>query len=64
MKIYVNEIPEKPEDCLFSRKEKFLDTFTVPNLKKVTLYEYYCNINNKKCNIDCGGKCNKLRVLT
>lgn len=63
MKIYVNEIPTKPEECLFARKEITHITIDINTGKRIVIPEYFCNVNMKKCNIDCSGKCNKLRVL-
>lgn len=62
MKIYVNKMPTEPKGCLFARKE--ID-FRLPDEENgVTYtYKYLCNVNMKQCNMDCGGKCNKLRVL-
>lgn len=62
MKIYVSEVPTKPKDCLFSRKEIESTLYNIDNGERIPIYTYYCNVNMKKCNIDCGGKCNKLRV--
>lgn len=64
MKIYVNEMPTKSKDCLFVRKEIAHVTIDINTGKRIVIPEYFCNVNMKKCNIDFGGKCNKLRVLT
>ena len=61
MKIYVNKMPVKPKDCLFARKEQGY-TIDKDTWDYVPCLEYHCNVNMKRCNIDCGGKCNKLRV--
>lgn len=68
MKIYVNEIPTKPNECLFSKKEKYFDNFLLNTetlrMNKVTIYKYYCNVNGKLCDLDNGCKqCDKLKVL-
>lgn len=62
MKICVNEIPLKPKDCLFARKEIAHVTIDINTGKRIHIYEYFCNVNMKRCNIDCSGKCNKLKV--
>lgn len=62
MKIYVNEIPVKPKDCLFARKVTDSTLVNIETGKLIPQYKYYCNINMKQCNVDCGGKCNKLRI--
>lgn len=62
MKIYVNEVPTKPKDCLFARKEVETNLFNIENGERIPIYAYYCNVNMKRCNLDCGGRCNKLRV--
>lgn len=62
MKIYVNEMPTKPKECLFARKEIAHVTIDINTGKRIEIPEYFCNVNMKKCNIDCGGKCNKLRI--
>lgn len=66
MKIYVNKMPTKPKECLFARKKygeghRIVDVHTGEITRD---YSYTCCVNMKQCNIDCGGKCNKLRVLT
>lgn len=48
MKIYVNEMPKKPEECLFCKKRDG---------------HVYCNISNNLCKLGHGLNCNKLRVL-
>ena len=47
MKIYVNEIPKKPEKCLFCKKKDG---------------HMYCKISDNLCKLSRGGNCNKLRV--
>ena len=61
MKIYVNEMPVTPKDCLFANKIKST-TIDKDTWDPSPIDLYNCNINMKRCNIDCGGKCNKLRV--
>lgn len=64
MKILVDEMPVKPEECLFSRKEKYMDTFTIPDMRKITLYTHHCNVDGKQCELDFGCECcNKLKTL-
>ena len=63
MKIYVNKIPTEPKDCLFARKELDYRIPDIENGRTIYIYKYLCNVNMKPCNIDCGGKCNKLRTL-
>ncbi len=64
MKIYVTEVPTEAKKSLFARREI---TAYIPvsdyGREQIPIYEYYCNINNKPCNVDRGGKCNKLIVL-
>ena len=63
MKIYVTEIPTEAKKCLFSRKEFQAITTDMFTGQPTTVYAYMCNINDKLCNVDCGGKCNKLIVF-
>ena len=57
------KIPTRPEKCLFARKEIFSTVINIVTNEINPIYKYYCNINMKRCDIDCGGKCNKLKVL-
>lgn len=61
MKIYVNEIPDKPEKCLFSRK--FGPYKTIFAGEMFTIEKYTCSINDKDCKLVNGGTCNKLKRL-
>ena len=63
MKIYVNKMPIKPEDCLFARR--FLANVAIdPDTgDKKYIVEHECCVNMKRCYINRGGKCNKLRTL-
>lgn len=58
--IYVNEVPTKPEDCPFARKE--IDGFLrdIKTNKPIPVYTYYCNVNNKCCDLFGSSRCNKL----
>lgn len=47
MKIYVNKTPNKPEECLFSRRR---DGYM------------YCLLSDTICKLSRGGKCNKLAI--
>lgn len=48
MKIYVNKMPDKPEECLFCKKKDG---------------HMYCKISDNLCKLSRGGNnCNKLRV--
>lgn len=48
MKIYVNEMPNRPEACLFcKRKDGYM----------------YCRISDSLCKLSRGGNCNKLKVF-
>lgn len=48
MKIYVNEMPTRPEECIFCKREGGY---------------MYCKISNSLCKLSRGGNCNKLNVL-
>lgn len=63
MKIYVNEMPTKPKECLFARKEIAHVTVDINTGKRIEIPEYFCNMDMKTCDIYCSDKCNKLRVL-
>lgn len=58
--IYVNEVPTKPGDCPFARKEIDGVLRDIETNKPIPINTYYCNINNKYCDLFCNGKCNKL----
>lgn len=62
MVIYVNEMPIKPDDCLFARKEVDAVLRDIETYKPITMYTYYCNVNDKRCNLFCNGHCDKLHV--
>ena len=66
MKTYVNKMPIEPKDCLFVNKELAYTTIYDVGGKneKKEFYRYFCNVNGKLCDVDCGGKCNKLKALT
>lgn len=62
MKIYVNEMPNKKEECLFYRKamERYNGRF-------IDVFNDVCSINNKKCSFKnedsiFGGECRCLKV--
>lgn len=67
MKLLVNMMPTEPKQCLFARKItdsiKSIDFEIGTTVDIIYLEQYFCNINNKLCNLYMGGKCNKLRVL-
>ena len=55
MKILVNKMPKKKEECFFYRKEIYYDR----------IMEEYCSLNNKTCSFKnnvLGGECRCLRV--
>lgn len=58
--IYVNEVPTKPEDCPFAREE--IDGFWRDRKtdELVPVYIYYCNVNNKCCDLFSSSRCSKL----
>ncbi len=59
MKIFVSAMPKEPKECLFAKKERLFDAM----LDGRVIYQYYCTVNGKLCNLYCNGKCNKLRTL-
>jgi hypothetical protein len=63
MKILVTSIPSDPKNCLFSREEHDTSLRSIETGEVYHMYQYYCNVNNKPCNMYCGGKCNKLIML-
>ena len=46
MKICVNEIPKEPKECLFAKKAYGM---------------FFCNVNDKRCDLVCGENCRKLK---
>ena len=62
MKIYVNEIPIKSDSCLFTKKVDYVSSYAFDG-EKVNLYTYRCNLTKELCDLECGMKCNKLKVL-
>lgn len=62
MRIFVNEAPKEPKECLFVKKitDTELDLYTG---KYTYIDRYYCNVNMKHCDMDCGRNCDKLVVL-
>lgn len=63
MKIYVTEIPTEPKKCLFARKEWDKTVLDIDTGQPTVIYHYVCNVNQKLCNVYCGGKCDKLIVF-
>ena len=63
MKIYANEMPTKPKDCLFAHKEMISRIFDENKNSIAPIYAYICNINQRVCDLECEKQCNKLRVL-
>ncbi len=64
MKILVDEMPVKPEECLFSRKDKYLDSYTIPDMKRIVLYMHHCIIDERECELETNCECcNKLKIL-
>ena len=63
MKIFVNNIPNKPEECLFAVKNRITE---LPG-ERYGVFEpitkYRCNVNGKQCDLDFGKNCNKLRCI-
>jgi hypothetical protein len=60
MVIYVNEMPTRPDDCLFARKEVDAVLRDIETYKPTYVYTYYCNVNHKRCDLFCNGQCDKL----
>ena len=60
MMIYVDKMPIKSDDCLFARKEVDAVLRDIETYKAITIYNYYCNVDGKRCNLFCNGKCDKL----
>lgn len=57
MKVLVNVMPQKKDECLFYRKETY----------QGRLIKAYCSLNNKPCNLKngesiFGGECRCLKV--
>lgn len=63
MKIYVSQMPREPKECLFARKEQCTRIFDDSSNKWINIHQYYCNVNNKLCNLYCNERCSKLRVV-
>ena len=61
MKILVTKMPQAPKECLFATKEKKYDFIDRGTIKPI--YQYFCSINGKLCNLYCNEKCNKLKSL-
>lgn len=59
MKVYVDDMPEKPGECLFN-----IELLKRDNTKKNGLvFHYGCSMNNKTCDLEKIGKCDKLKCL-
>lgn len=57
MKVLVNEMPKKKEECLFYRRERFYDR----------VMKEYCSLNHSSCSFKngesaFGGECRCLKV--
>lgn len=63
MKIFVNNIPHKPEECLFAVKEKMTTVYNPNTGSGQIVYDYRCNVNGKTCDLKYGKNCNKLRCI-
>lgn len=61
MKILVDKIPAKSEDCLFARKEKGPTFYPLDNSKPFSIDMYYCNIDLKLCDLEVCENCSKLK---
>ena len=59
MKIYVNEIPTKGENCLFYKHKYLEDSSTSLGFKSF----HKCNVNGQTCDLFNGRNCNKLKLL-
>ena len=64
MKVLVNRMPDKKEDCLFYREVAYLPNGKLGNIKIIS--KDCCSINNKKCSFKnesiFGGECRCLEV--
>lgn len=58
MKVFVDNKPSEPKECLFSVEVTSKDETQNQYLKK-----YYCGMNNKLCDFEKGHRCNKLRCI-
>ena len=63
MKIFVNNIPHKPEECLFAVKNLTHKVYSESDKEWVKIEHYSCNVNGKLCDLSCGKNCNKLRCI-
>lgn len=61
MKILVDELPTSSEECPFSRKEIAHNLVDINTGDLAYLYEFYCNIDLKRCMLECNGECDKLK---
>lgn len=62
MKIFVNNIPKKPEECLFAVKNH-ITGLELTDKERERIFKYRCKVNGKLCDLECGKNCNKLRCI-
>lgn len=59
MKVFVDNLPKEPKECLFSIKG-----FKTDKAQKNGLSQCYgCSMNNQLCDFEKDHKCNKLRCI-
>jgi len=63
MKILVNELPSKPEECIFSREEIERRLIDINTGKLITEYIPYCIIDLKQCVLNYDNECCKLKKV-
>lgn len=63
MVIFVNNIPNKPDECLFAVKDLVHKVYSEDDMKFIPVYKHRCNVNSKLCDLECGKNCNKLRCI-
>lgn len=59
MKVFVNNLPKEPKECLFSIKIVKEDK----EAKSGFSWHYGCSMNNKACDLTHGHGCNKLKCI-
>lgn len=58
MKVFVNNLPNKPEECLFYKKEYSRDSYS-----DQLHVSCRCSMNGALCDLEKGHRCNKLKCI-
>ena len=58
MKVFVNNLPKEPKECLFYKKE-----YSRAPYSGDLQVRHYCSMNGSLCDFEKGHKCNKLKCI-